>query len=284
MPYSRQITAIKMQMTFFFLAVGLLLGSDLGALSPSFVLAAPRANKSVSLFEAEGFEPRLGTYFYTARWEGSKVFEATVTVQKEDDLYRVLVDSRTTGVIDFIFKIRYRGEGYIRSEDFAPVKTTMSEKKRKRSKETNIYYREDGGIEIVQTRTKSENEPRTSSHTLRPETVVLEPFSATFLARGFDWSEGEIQQFEVIAGKDLYLVTLICEEKTFVEESGTQTDAWVIRPAVSNLSRPEKKSKITKAKIYLSADPHKDLLKMKTETKAGVVILKMKDFVTQENR
>ena len=253
------------------------------ALPCAFALdSAKEASKSVSLTEAEGFEPRLGTYYYTARWDGTEAFEATVSVQKQDDLYRILVDSRTSGIIDFIFRIRYRGEGFLRSEDFAPLKTVITEEKRKRSKETQLYYLEDGGIEVVQTSTKKQAEPRTTSRTVRPETEVLEPFSATFLARGFDWQVGEVQQFEVFTGKDTYLVTLVCQEKTIVEESGTATDAWVIRPAVRNLSKPEKKSKITDVKLYISADPHKDLLKMKSKTKIGTIVLKMKQFVPQE--
>jgi hypothetical protein len=238
-----------------------------------------RTSKAVSLAGAEGFEPRLGTYYYTARWEGTEAFEATIEVQREDDLYRILVDSRTTGIIDFIFRIRYRGEGFLHSEDFAPLKTVITEEKRHRLKETQLYYLEDGAIEVVQTRTKKETEPRVTSHTVRPETEVLEPFSATFLARRFDWQEGEIQQFEVFTGKDTYLVTLVCQAKTIVEESGTATEAWVIRPAVRNLAKPEKKSKITDVKLYISADPYKDLLKMKSKTKAGTIILKMKQFL-----
>ena len=251
-------------------------------ISNPLIASQADSTRPVTLQDSEGFKPRLGTYFYLARWEGAEAFEATVLVQKMDDVYRVVVDSRTTGPVDWIFKIRYRGEGHIRSEDFAPVKSVLTEEKRKRSKETQINYLDDGGIEVVQTRTKKKEKPRTRARTIQPEKRVLEPFSAAFLARRFDWSEGEIQQFEVITGNRTYLVTLVCQGKTIVEESGKKFDAWVIRPAVKNLTKPKKKSKITKTKLYVSADPHKELLKMKSETKAGTVVLKMKSFVPEE--
>lgn len=251
-------------------------------ISNTLIASEADSTRSVTLQAAEGFKPRLGTYYYLARWEGAKAFEATVLVQRMDDIYRIVVDSRTTGTVDWIFKVRYRGEGHIRAEDFAPVKSVLTEEKRKRSKETQINYLDDGGIEVVQTRTKKKEKPKTRAHTILPEKRVLEPFSAAFLARRFDWSEGEIQQFEVITGNRTYLVTLVCQGKTIVEESGKKFEAWVIRPAVKNLSKPKKKSKITKTKLYVSADPHKELLKMKSETKAGTVVLKLKSFVPQD--
>ena len=251
-------------------------------ISSTLIASETDSTRPVTLQNAEGFKPRLGTYFYLARWEGAAAFEATVLVQRMDDIYRIVVDSRTTGPVDWIFKVRYRGEGHIRADDFAPVKSVLTEEKRKRSKETQINYLDDGGIEVVQTRTKKKEKPKTRARTIQPEKRVLEPFSAAFLARRFDWSEGEIQQFEVITGNRTYLVTLVCQGKTIVEESGTRTEAWVIRPAVKNLSKPKKKSKITKTKLYVSADPQKELLKMKSETKGGTVVLKMKNFIPHE--
>ena len=239
-------------------------------------------NEPVSLVGAEGFKPRLGTYFYVAKWERAKAFEAKLTVQKIENMYRIVVVSRTTGVVDFIFRIRYRGEGHISAEDLAPIQSVLTERKRKQSKQTQISYTEDGGIEVVQTRTKKKKKPESRSHAIQPEERVLEPFSASFLARRFNWIEGETQQFEVLTGRRHYLVTLFCQEKTIVEEGGTKTDAWVIRPAVKNLSQPEKDSKVTKTKIYISADANKDLLKMKSETKAGTVTMKLKKFVPQQ--
>lgn len=274
----RQSPALKKPTICLLLSIFLLIWVGI---TQSLIASHSEAGRPVSLGGSEGFKPRLGMYFYTARWEGSKAFEATVTVQKIDDVYRILVDSQTTGIIDFIFRVRYRGEGHLRAEDFAPVKSVLTEQKRKRSKETQINYLDDGGIEVVQTRTKQKKKPQTSSHTIQPETEVLEPFSAAFLARRFNWSEGETQQFEVITGNRTYLVTLVCQGQTLVAESGTKTKAWVIRPAVKNLSQPGKKSKITKTKLYVSADPHRELLKMRSETRAGTVILKMKNFVPQ---
>ena len=263
-----------------FMLVGIVLFAWAGIVGP---LPASET-EPVSLAGSEGFKPRLGTYLYVAKWGQAKAFEATLTVQKIDNIYRILVDSRTTGVIDFIFKLRYRGEGHLSADDLAPLKTVTVERQRKKSKQTQISYLDDGGIEVVETRKKKKKKkPETKTRSVNPEKQVLEPFSAAFIARKFNWEVGETQQFEVFTGKREYLVTLFCQEKTIVEESGTKTAAWVIRPAVKNLSQPEKKSKITKTKIYISADANKDLLKLKSETKAGTVVLKMKKFIPQKS-
>lgn len=236
---------------------------------------------SISPQAAEGFEPRLGTFFYSVKWLGIRVADATVTVARDGEYYRIVADTETTRPIDQILKLRYRGEGIIRSADYMPVLTVLDFRKRSRQKHTEIRYLDDGEIEIVETKTKKKQEPRTEIKKIQPEGFVLEPFSAIFLARRFNWRKGEVQHFKVITGKKRYLVTLICLDKGRVTEGDAQIEAWIIRPIVKDLSKPKSKPKYSTTKIYLSADKSRDLLKMKSRTLIGTVKIKLERFVAQ---
>jgi len=234
---------------------------------------------SISPQGAEGFKPHLGTYFYSVKWQGIRVADATVTVAREGEYYRVVADTETTRPIDQILKLRYRGEGIIRSADYMPVQTVLDFRKRSHQKHTQIRYLDDGEIEIVETKTKKKQEPRTEIKKIQPEEFVLEPFSAIFLARRFNWRKGEVQQLEVITGKKRYLVTLVCLDKGHVTDGDAQIEAWIIRPIVKNLSKPKSKPRHSSTKIYLSADKSRDLLEMKSRVLIGTVKVKLERFV-----
>jgi hypothetical protein len=236
---------------------------------------------SIAPQSAEGFKPRLGTYFYSIKWLGIRAADTTVTVARDGGYYRVVADTATSQLIDQLLKLRYRCEGIIRSQDYMPIETIFDFRKRSRHRYTKIRYLNDGEIEVIETKTKKKQDPRTEIKKIQPEGFVLEPFSASFLARGFNWRKGEVQQLEVITGKKRYLVTLTCQDKVQVTDGDAQIEAWIIRPSVKNLNKPKSKPRHSSTKIYLSADKSRELLKMKSRTLVGPVKVELERFVAQ---
>jgi len=236
---------------------------------------------SIAPQRADDFKPRLGTYFYNVKWLGIRAADATVTVAQDGEYYRIVADTATSRLIDQILKLRYRFEGLIRSQDYMPIETVFDFRKRSRHRHTKIRYLNDGKIEVTETKTKKKQEPRTEIKKIQPEGFVLEPFSASFLARGFNWRKGEVQQLEVITGKKRYLVTLTCLDKVQVADGHAQIEAWIIRPTVKNLNKPKSKPRHRSTRIYLSTDESRDLLKMKSRTLVGPVKLELERFVAQ---
>ena len=225
------------------------------------------------------FKPPLGKYVYTIIWGNSKVAEATVTVDAEKDHYRVTADTKTTKAIDRIYKIRYKGEGLIASDDYAAVRTILEERTRARKIRTEITYAESGEIETVRVRTKKKKEPRKKTTKLAGDDETLDTFSAVFLARSFDWRVGLKENLKVFDGKKNYLVTLNCVDTAPFTHRDAEIECWVIVPSVIDLSKPKQKSKFSKTVIYISADPSRHILKLQTKASIGTVKATMERFV-----
>ena len=224
------------------------------------------------------FQPRLGTYYYKIKWGNLKAAEAKISMQAEGDYYRIIADAKPTEFIDNIYRIRYRGEGVINAEDYTAVESVFEDRTRSREIRTEIHYRDSGEIESVTVKKKKKKPPITKVRKFEPEGEVLDAFSAVFLALSFDWHVGLSEQFEVFTGKKSYLVTLVCVGTTEVEHREKGVACWVIVPTVVDTSKPDKKPRFTKTKIYLSADPSRAVLKVKTKAGIGTVRAKLKGF------
>ena len=225
------------------------------------------------------FNPRTGTFIYSVKWEATPAGEIILTVSKQGDYYRVVADSMVTKAVDFIYRLRYRGEGTISKENFAPVRTVFTEQKGSEKKITRIWYRENGEIETVVTRQKKKETPEETVKKFRPEREVLDIFSAVFLSRSIDWHIGLSEEFEVFTGRKSYIVTLNCLEKTRFQKNDIEVDAWVIAPAALDPNKPDQQPRLTSTRIYLSADESKDILRIKTKTGFGTVEAILTDFV-----
>jgi hypothetical protein len=228
------------------------------------------------------FNPRLGTFYYVIDWGDSKVADATVTIERDGDYYRMIADEETTKFIDRIYRIKYRGETVIRAQDLSPVQTVITEQKGKRKQVQEIRYRADGSAETVVTKTKPDTPLKIEAYLINRETFAIDMFAAIFLARSFEWQENESQQFEVFTENKLYLLTMDCIGKSIFESGDIKTPAWVIRPGVRKLNDPKAKTKHSKARVYLSADESRDLLKIKTNIGFGTVKMKLKRYTPKQ--
>jgi len=246
---------------------------------PQLVIASANAPNEESTTSDSAFYPRTGTFVYSVKWEGTPAADIIMTVSKQGDYYRVVADSMVTKAVDFIYRLRYRGEGTITKNDFASVRTVLSEHKGSESKTTKIVYREDGEIETEVTRQEKKEAPETTVKKFRPEREVLDIFSAVFLSRSVDWQVGLSEQFEVFTGRKTYIVTLNCLEKTWFKKNDIEIDAWVIAPAAIDPNKPDQKPRLTSTRIFLSADKSKDILQIKTKTGFGTIEVLLTDFV-----
>ena len=243
------------------------------------ITAAPVVYSSAEAIGAQSeFQPALGIYTYSVKWGQTRAARATVSVNRKDDFYRIEVDLETTKSLSWIYKLNYRGEGILHGEDLKALTTVLDQQTRKRKKRTEITYDDSGEIKTKITKSKKKQPPATQESVFQAEGEVFDVFSSVFLVRRFEWDVGESQQFEVFTGKKRHMIRLICTEKTVVEEGDIQLEAWVIRPSVSDPEKPDEKPKLTDTKIYLSADPYRDLLKIKSKGKFGTIRVKVKSY------
>lgn len=222
----------------------------------------------------EIFNPPLGRYTYTVGWQGIPAAEATLDVAKVGSRYQLVSTARTYSAIDIFYTMRYRAEGLISSQSFLPIKTSILHQENSRVKTTEIQFAPDGHIHAV--RSQAGKEPVVLD--FNPNNWTLDPFSAAFLARSLEWKIGDKKSFDTFNGKSRYLITLENTGMEKVNYDDTERDCWIIVPTVKNLVNPEQSKKLREAKIYVTADNAREVLKIASSVFIGTVTTKLENF------
>jgi hypothetical protein len=234
------------------------------------------------------FKPRLGTYYYKANFNNMDIGTACIAIDREGDLYKVQVFAQTTGTVDRIYKLRYRGEALMDTDPLSPVESKMQQQVRSTEKDTTIHFKDDGTIKTVEKKSENGNTVKYDVRTLQTERFTLDPFSATYLVRGLDWKVGTEKVFDVYPGKHQYELRLKCDSMATIDIGGEKRNAFVIVPKLTNLD-PEKqaealKKKPASMKIYVSADEFKDVLEIDASHTLGnfrVVLVRFEPSANQ---
>lgn len=227
------------------------------------------------------FHPQSGTYHYRVDWNKVNVGSARISIEREDDLYKIMVHAETNRKLDRIYKVRYKGESSITGDPISPIKTKIHEKIKSTKKETTIEFHENGTIKATETKSKKGKPAKKTEREIQTKNFTLDPFSATFLVRRLDWEVGVAEVFDVYTGKDLYLMELKCTKKTTIEIAGKKRQAWEIIPKLTNLDKKNQKKNDKKKgdmKIYVSADEIKEVLKIKVALKVGYFRIILEKF------
>ena len=232
-------------------------------------VSTPRYHPDLSVFD-----PNAGHYEYEVSWQGIPAAEVSIDVKREADTLRVVATANTYRGIDIFYKLRYRAEGLLSAFDFYPKKTIIDQRENSRIVNTQITFLDKGRIFSVRSRKGQDPEV----YNFDPENFTLDPFSASFVARGSDWKLGETRQFDTFNGKTRYLISLTAEDLVTMRVNGQERKVWVISPKVENLSSPDSKKKLRRAHIYISADKYREILMIKSEVFIGSVSTKLVSF------
>lgn len=234
---------------------------------------------STPVFKAgtDDFRPLLGTYSYDISWQGIPAASAEITLEKDADFYHSIVTAKTASAIDLLYKLRYRAESFMRAPSFTPVRSSISQQENSRFKDMTISYTSSGDIHVV----KEQKGKATSTLRFNPQNFTLEPFSAAFLARSLPWKLGQSREFDTFTGKTRYLITLTAVDRKEITIDGMRRMAWVVEPDVINLNKsPEtREKKLHSAKIYISDDERRDLLRIESKVFVGTVTTELVGFI-----
>lgn len=226
---------------------------------------------------SDDFRPLLGTYSYDISWQGIPAASAEVTLEQDDGFYRSVVTAKTASGIDLIYRLRYRAESFMRAPTFTPVRSSVSVQENSKFKDMTISYTSSGDIHV------SKEQKGKASSTLRfnPHNFTLDPFSAAFLARSLPWKLGQSREFDTFTGKTRYLISLTAVDRKEITVDGLKRMAWVVEPDVINLnkSRGTREKKLHSAKIYISDDERRDLLKIESKVFVGTVSTELVGFI-----
>lgn len=228
-----------------------------------------------------GFEPRLGTYYYCFEFNRMNIGSAYVAINREGEFYRMQVYAKTNDKIDYVYKIRYRGENITDMDPVSPIETKIQQKVKSKEKDILMKFQGDGTIQTSERVIEKGELPDNEVRKVYSNRYTVDPFSATYLARGFDWKIGTEQLFVVYTGKSRYELCLRCIDKKTIQMPDGKHDTWVIVPTAKSLDarkKPDEKKKPADVRIYLSADQNKDVLKIEATHTMGTFLVLLNRF------
>jgi len=208
-------------------------------------------------------------------WQGIPAAEAKLTVDRDGEYYRVDSSARTNSFIDMFYRLRYWAKALVGVKDLRPKFSVSFSRENSRQKDSEILFLPNGVVNAV--RRETGKEPLKLR--FDPKNQMLDPFSAAFLARGLDWRIGETKEFDTFNGRTRYLVSLTAVDRVNITVNGKPRAAWVITPKVKKLTAPDDSNKkLRTAKIYLTDDKRREVLKIESEVFVGTVTTRLVSF------
>lgn len=218
------------------------------------------------------FQPRLGTYYYTIELNGITIGNASITISDDKDLYRMDFEARTNKAIDRIYKVRYSGQSTMDPDPLSSVETKILQRVRSTNKDISIQFQDNGTIRATEEESKGGKLVDNDVREVRAESLTLDPFSATYLIRSFDWGVGIGHKINIFNGKNIYEWKLTCNDTAVVDIEGRKRTVWVIGQEYRKLDDKDQKEQPkvqSGATLYISADEFKDVLKLEVNRSMG---------------
>jgi hypothetical protein len=228
------------------------------------------------------FSPRLGTYYYRFHWLLKTGAKTEISIERKDDDFVVATSGKTGWLVDKIYRVRYRGAAILNAVDLSPVRVDVKEEVRSTRKQTRMVYR---GETIFSERVKKKKNKDPRYESFQQSTRggrVMDPFSATLIARAMPWATGDLRTIDVFDGRRLNRVTMTCVGQSRVKAAGEKHDAWVIKISITQ-GDPEDLDEddelITdQITAYLAANHSREVLQMEADTKFGDIKVVLESF------
>lgn len=228
------------------------------------------------------FEPRFGTYAYSVSWQGIPAGTVELEMVQNGTDYRIKGRAETNRFVSLFYKLRFNTEALVSASTLQPKRSVYRNRTNNDTEHTKIEFLPDGKIKSVHEDRRGDIEELHFS----PNNFTLDPFSAVFLALSLPWEVGDNRQFDTFTGTSRYLVELTAVDKTNLTVKGETREAVVIAPRVKNLTKKdpsEDDDRLREAKIYVSTDPSREILRISSDIFIGSVNTRLVSFTPSNN-
>lgn len=225
----------------------------------------------------------LGAYKYDIAWQGISVASGDVVVKQRliegQKFFRVEANAKTADVIDWVYKLRHHSESLFEANSLKPLSFTTWQKENSHHSIRKVRFLDSGHIE---SRRWKDGEEGTNQF-FATNNLTLDPLSAAFLARSLPIEVSSVHTFDVFNGKNRFLISFrVAGLESLSLGNGTTVRAYRIVPSVEKLTDSSKREpKLDSALIWLSADSHRDILKLESKVWVGSIIAQLIDFTPQ---
>lgn len=252
-----------------------------------------------------------GTYTYGISWEGIPVARASVTVRPsgggaahpvgattlsenpspaqpisqtapatpEPDLLRVTAAVQTGRFIDLLYRLRHSSESIFDSRTLQPVTFFSHQTENSKTKLRKVEFSKDGNVSArLWKLDKKGNEIPEESRQFHTDNAMFDPITAAFFARSLPVGSGESRDFDVFNGKHRFLITMKVGEHETIKVKGKKYDTFAVTPSVKKLTDTEGETRLTSAKIWITADDRRDVVRLESAVFVGSVTADLEAF------
>jgi len=266
------------------------------AFSALFFLADARADyipPGEILVHTKAYTPQnisfpLGTYEYSVDWQGIPVGRASISVKNsvlpvadnpQQDCFVVTAKANSGRVISLFYNLKHKSVSTFRADKLSPLSFYSIQTENSKSKSRQVRFDNDG--EIHAELWKQGKDTPEEVIDFRSENTTFDPITAAFLARSLPVHLNEDFTFDVFNGKHRFLITLRVLRKEMVDVAGGQREAFVVVPTVKKLTDSEGEKRLRQATLWISTDPSREVLKIKSEVYIGSVNAELERFIPE---
>jgi len=259
-------------------SIGIILGSILA-------YAGQVPQPMIKLESVPVYQPKILPFetgekaVYRASWNGMfSVATAEIytvpTIVDGKKVFQVRVEAKTSRILDLIWKMRDTISSTFDAKALSPSRYTFNQRENSRVIDTDArldHVTKRWAVNRQQVGKKPKIYEFDSKN-------MLDPISATYLARSIDYKVGDRLYFKIFGGRYQYLLELFVEKKEPVElESGKTVEAYRIIPRIQNITKNGYASRLNEATVWISADERRLPIKMSSKIAFGSVHLELVD-------
>ncbi len=214
-------------------------------------------------------------YRYVFKWASIPVGEARVRVEPMTTMdgvraWHFVVEARTSGVVDALFKVRDRAEAFCNER--------FTRSLRYHQKQREGFYRREFDVrfdysKLIATRTRNGQKPKTIP--IHP--LTLDPISAFFALRSKRLRPGTYLSAPISDGKKSVIgVVRVVRRETITIDSGTY-DTFLLFPDLHHVGGVIRKTRDAKLKVWITADGRHIPVKAETKVVVGHFVAELED-------
>jgi hypothetical protein len=251
------------------------------------------------------YRPRSGMLVYRLRLRSSTAGEIQIVFERKEPRHTLSLRAETSGPLDKMFQARYQGIALAHAPPFAPVQTTLLERVGSKSKHFSTRFdREQGAVTVTRKRTQPGRSTRIDTRRFAPEVFTTDPLSGLLLVMQTDWHEGMEIEFHTLFGKDRHPTRIRCVGRARIEALEVERPVWVLAVYVQdkivdeNEEEEEEEEETVpvktpapaeekdvvdpeereSARILLSDDGFREILRIQAETPMGEAQFRLREF------
>lgn len=220
----------------------------------------------------------VGEYVYRISWQGIPVASAKVNVDQPDSngMWKVSAGAKTGDWISVLYSLSFDSESFFSRESFKPKLFTSRQTENQKKKVKEVSFLPGG---LIQTKAFKDGK-KDETISFQSKNQTLDPISAAFLARSLPIKVGSKKSFDVFNGKHRYLITFFVEskEKLKLNNKG-EVECFSVRPEVVKLTDTEGEKRLRSARIWITADDKREVVKLESSVLIGSVKAELERFV-----